>query len=362
MQLQSCYYRKIRVLTVLFILQSVFIPMSAFAIGSNFDYYTKVKFEYQYSDYLEYAWPSQIEYVFGEYSFRQPNPLLASFPEHRSLLRVTQAFGTRTEVQAMYHYSFLGRNYYLAPDGSRSQWNKDETLYNTRVSYKAQDNLTVSATAQYSVATGNALSADSDRTAALKGWMFDAGCEYDFAGFFKVEPSISIFTNKIDTSESGAQSYNLKLRQSLNNTAAAQVKYSFFHTDAIGDQPGLEYHTVTFWLSKWLPTQTAVHLFFRYHQDNQNSKSSGPGIEISQYLDWATTMTLSYRNYGMKNTDPESTFSQAIDGDKFTSDAYSLLLSRTFWNDTVVTLKYRYYTCNQDVRMNTYLLGIEQVF
>jgi len=99
-----------------------------------------------------------------------------------------------------------------------------------------------------------------------------------------------------------------------------------------------------------------------HHADNQNGVSNGPGIEISQYLDWATVMTLSYRNYKMTNDDPQSNFRQTINGDTFTSDAYSLILSRTFWNDTVIAVKYRYYTTNQKVRMNTYLISWEQVF
>jgi|GEM_PF-1425362 len=332
------------------------------AIGPNFDYYTKVKFEYQYSDYLDYSWPSAIEYAFGEHPFSQPNPLLASFPEHRWLTKVTQAFGSNIELQLMYHYSFLGKNYFTAEDGSRSQWNKSEHLYNSRVNYKVKDNLLLNGTVQYSTATGNQLYSASAETADLTGWMFDAGCDWDFAGFVRVEPSVSFFMNEIAGSKTNAQSMNLKLRQALSNTAAFQVKYSYFHTDPIGNQAGLEYQTVTGWLSQWLPTQTAIHLLYRYHVDNQNAVSNGPGIEISQYLDWATIMTLSYRNYRMNNDDPASNFRQAISGDKFTSDAYSLILSRTFWNDTVIGVKYRYYTTNQNVRMNTYLISLEQVF
>jgi len=335
---------------------------AALAIGPNFDYYSKVKFEYQYSDYLEYGWPAAVEYAFSEHLYQQPNPLLASFPEHRWLTKVTQAFGPSLEIQLMYHYSFLGKNYFINADGSRSEWNKSEHLYNSLLNYKLKDNLSLNGTVQYSLATGNQLSSYSAETADLTGWMFDMGFDWDFAGFVRLEPSLSFFWNEVGGTKTNAQSLNFKFRQALSNTTALQVKYSYFHTDAIGNQPGLQYQTITGWLSQWLPTQTAVHLIYRHHADNQNGVSNGPGIEISQYLDWATVMTLSYRNYKMTNDDPQSNFRQTINGDTFTSDAYSLILSRTFWNDTVIAVKYRYYTTNQKVRMNTYLISWEQVF
>ena len=337
-------------------------PCASWGIGPNYDYYTKVKFEYQYSDYLEYKWPAYIEYAFGDHPFTQPNPILNSFPEHRGLMRITQGFGTKMELQLLYHYSLLGREYRYAVSGQQQDWENSETLYNARLQYKINDNITANITGQQSTATVGILDEGSDKVSDLNGWMADFGFDYDFGGFFKIEPSISLFWNDIEGTKSNAQSYNLKLRQALTNTTATQVKYSFFNTDPVGEEPGLTYHTVTWWVSKWLPTQTAFHLFFRYHVDNQESESSGPGVDISQYLDWATILTFSYRYYKMTNDDLESNFNQVVKRGGFYSNAFSLLLSRTMWNDTVITLKYRYYTCNQDVRMNTYLLGIEQMF
>jgi len=346
---------------LLFLAVIFLIPHFTLAIGPNFDYYTKVRFEYQYSDYLEYKWPAYIEYAFPE-PFSQPNPLLASFPEHRGLTQITQAFGADLELQLLYHYSDLGREYYYQESGERAEWEDTEALYNARLEYKLNDNLTVNGSAQYSLATVGKLDPGSDEISDLKGWMADFGFAYDFGGFFKIEPGISLFWNKVGDIKSNAQSFNLKLRQALTNTTATQVKFSYFNTDPVGDQPGLTYYTVTWWMSQWLPTQTAAHIFLRYHQDNQESQSFGPGIEVSQYLDWATILTLSYRNYKMTNDDPESAFHQAVSKGSFHSNAFSAILSRTMWNDTVFSLKYRYYTCNQDVRMNTYLIGVEQVF
>ena len=332
------------------ILFPISIPHFCLAIGPNFDYYSKIKFEYQYSDYVQYEWPEYIEYAFGSHPYSQPNPLLASFPEHRGLTRITQAFGHDLELQLMYHYSFNGKVYDYDDAGNRSESESDEALYNARLEYKINDNFTANCSGQYTKASGD-----------LKGWMGVLGFAYDFGGFFKIEPDLSLFWNKVAGVKSNAQSYNLKLRQALTNTNATQIKYSHFNTDPVGEEEGLNYNTITWWISQWLPTETAVHLFIRYHTDNLEGESMGPGVEISHYIDWATILTLSYRNFRMTNDDPESAFRQQVEGD-FISNAFTAMVTRTMWNDTVIALKYRYYTCNQGVKMNTYMFSIEQVF
>ena len=188
------------------------------------------------------------------------------------------------------------------------------------------------------------------------------GCKYDFGGFFKIEPDVSLFWNDVGGVKSNAQAYNLKLRQALTNTTATQLKYAYFHSDPIDDQEGLSYHTLTWWVSQWLPTETALHLFLRYHFDNLEGQSIGPGIEVSHYVDWATILTLSYRNFKMVNDDEYSAFSQAVNGGAFYSNAFTVLVKRTIFSETEASIKYRYYTTNQNFRMNTYLFSIEHVF
>ena len=329
----------------------ILLPQTSYAIGSNFDYYTKVKFEYQYSDYLEYSWPEFVEYSFGDHDFSQPNPLLASFPEHRGLTRVTQGFGADLEVVMMYQYSYNGFTYDYDQLGNLSKSQSDEGIYNARAEYKMQDNFTVNSAAQY-----------TKTSSGLKGWMGVWGCEYDFGGFFKIEPDISLFWNDVAGIKSNAQAYNLKLRQALTNTTATQIKYAYFRTDPVADQEGLTYQTITWWVSQWLPTETAVHLFLRYHFDNLDGQSIGPGIEISQYIDFATILTLSYRNFKMVNDDPASAFNEAVGKGAFYSNAFTILVKRTIFGDTEASIKYRYYTTNQNTRMNTYLFSIEHVF
>jgi hypothetical protein len=189
--------------------------------------------------------------------------------------------------------------------------------------------------------------------------MWDGGVKYDFGGFFRIEPSLSLYWNDVSGAQQKSQSYTLKLRQALTNTTALQTKYNYFH--AQGGQ-GFSFNTVTLWLSQWFQSQTALHLSFRYHWDTQQGQSLAPGLEVGQYLNWATTLNVSYRFFTMENDDPASTFYQQITGDSFDSNSFSVILNRTQWTNTTLILKYRYYTCNQDVRMNTYLFSVEQVF
>ena len=323
-------------------------PEYSTAIGPNFDYYTKLKLEYQYTDYFEYKWPDYVEYFYGETDFSQPSPFLSKFPEHRFLTKITQAFGPDLELQVKYQYGYLGELYEYSGSVNPLITDDIEEIYNARLEYKINDNLTVNGSGQYTSTAGD-----------FHGWMGDWGFKYDFGGFFMIEPSLSLFWNEVGGSRQNAQSYNLKLRQALTNTTALQVKYNFFNASG---ESGFHFNTITTWLSQWLPTQTALHFSLRYHWDSLDGESLSPGIEAIQYLNWATQLHLSYRFFSMTSDDPESAFFDQIDGDSFDSNSFAIILKRNMWADTDIMVKYRYYGSNQDTRMGTYLLGIEQVF
>ena len=351
---------------IIIVISFILIPRSVLAIGLNFDYYTKVKFEYQYSDYEEFKWQPYIEYNFGKHEYTQPNPFLNSFPEHRGLTKITQGFGQNFELQLMYHYSYQGKEYYYDDTGNQGVFDTEEGFYNARGEYMVNNNLTVNGTIQYSEATAGLLDANTRKVADLRGWMGDFGFIYDFGGFFKIEQSISLFYNKVDDIDGGyvnsnAQSYNLKLRQALSHTTATQVKFNYFNSDPVAEEKGLRYGTFTWWISQWLPTESAVHFNLRYHKDNQGITSFGPGIEVSHYLNWATILTLSYRNNKMISDNPESDFYEVVRKGSFHSNAFTAMVTRTIWGDTIFVLKYRYYTTNQNISINTYMFSIEQV-
>lgn len=341
----STSHRRSLLLSIILVL---IVPIVSFAIGPNFDYYTKLKLEYQYTDYFEYKWPHYIEYIYGESDFSQPAPFLSKFPEHRFLTKITQAFGPDWELQVKYQYGFLGELYEYDNSGDFTKGDDLEEIYNARLEYKINDNFTVNSSAQYTTTSID-----------LTGWMGDWGFKYDYGGFFMIEPSLSFYWNEAGGSKQKAQSYNLKLRQALTNTTALQVKYN--HFNASGEN-GFHFNTLTTWLSQWLPTQTALHLSLRYHWDSLDGESYAPGIECIQYLNWATQLHLSYRFFTMSSDDSEAAFYDQITGDSFDSNSFSIILKRNMWADTDIMVKYRYYGSNQDTDMSTYLIGIEQVF
>ena len=311
---------------------------SGFAIGPNFDYYTKLKLEFQYSDYLQYEYPPFIPYEYPDQDLRQPHPFLADFPEERYLCKLTQAFGPDFELALKYQYSRLDR-------GSLQR------IYNGRGEYDISDSFSINGSLQYTKSVSD--------SGDFEGYMVDGGFKYDFGGFFMVEPGIGIYINEAGGTNQSSYSFNLKLRQALTNTTAFQLKHNYFTAES--DISSFHFNTLTCWLSQWLPTQTAVHLSLRYHWDSVAQDSYAPGIEVIQYLDWATLLTVSYRHFGM-TSDNEDFLEQLRSGNTFDSNSFAVVLTRTMWNDTIFMVKYRYYTCNQDVDMNTYLLGIEQVF
>ena len=334
-------------LTAVFIITAM--SGQVFAIGPNFDYYTKLKLEYQYTDYLEYEWPQYLEFFYGEDEFTQPAPFMAKFPEHRFLTKITQAFGPDVELQVKYQYGYLGKKYEYTPEAELVSDTDVEEIYNARMEYKLNDNWTINGSGQHTTATGD-----------FTGWMGDAGFKFDWGGFIMLEPSISLFWNQAAGVDQNAQSYNLKVRQAITNTTALQIKYNYFI--ATGED-GFHFNTVTGWISQWLPTQSALHLSLRYHWDSFKGESFAPGIELIHYLNWATQIQLSYRYFTMSGDDPEAPFfDQLIEGDSFDSNSFNIILKRNMWADTDIMVKYRYYGSNQNTRMNTYLIGVEQVF
>jgi hypothetical protein len=51
----------------------------------------------------------------------------------------------------------------------------------------------------------------------------------------------------------------------------------------------------------------------------------------------------------------------ALKGGKFNSWSFSGILSHQLFAETIVMLKYRYYWSDQDIEMNTYLLGLQYI-
>ncbi len=306
--------------------------LAAYAGPLSIGGFTQVKTEYQYTDYDEYGYPDPLLYEYPEEYF-QPLPYVADFPENRGLIRLTKGLGINDEMEVKYQYSDL------------DEGNQQE-LFNLKYSR----NLSGSADAHLSsqLTTG---------AAGFLGKMFEAGGKYDWAGFVLASASYAYYSNETDTSLNDSHSWQLKLRQTLTKTTAFQVRHDWFF--ASGENADFTSNTLTFWLSQWFPTRTALHLEWREHWDTMGLVSHAPTIEIDQYLSWATLVKVRGRYYYGKPSDPIAL--ESIKGDSFNSYSISGIISHYLFAETNVSLKYRYYTSDQDISMNTYLLAIEHI-
>lgn len=298
--------------------------------------FTQVKLEYQYTDYLEYKYPNPILFEYPNQDYRQPVPYIADFPENRALAKVSQGLGINDVLHVKYQYSDLDRN----------KW---QQLFNLKYVRNLSASTEAHVAGQITTGSGSFL-----------GKMIEVGGKVDWAGFFLLEGTYAYYSNKVDTagaSSSDAHSFELKLRQALSKSTALQVKYGYFFSGG----PGADFfsNTLTFWLSQYLPTRTAVHLEWREHWNGQHYHAWSPGLEIDQYLSWATVLTFRARFYQGLPEDPMQ--SMSLQGSKFDSYSVSGVLSHHIFAETVVMLKYRYYWSDQDIRMNTYLIGLEHI-
>ena len=313
-------------------LYPLFISAGNLSLGN----FTQIKLEYQYTDYFDYTYPNPILFEYPDHDYRQPAPYIADFPENRALAKITQGLGINDELQIKYQYSDL-----------------DETRYQDLFNLKYVHNLSPSADLRLSTQITRGSGGFLSR-------MIGVGGRIDWAGFVLAEGSYAYYANKLDTaitSGNDAHSIELKLRQALSRSTALQVKYSYFF--AAGENADFFSNTLTFWLSQYLPTRTALHLEWREHWNGLRFRSVSPGLEIDQYLSWATILTFRARFYRGLPRDP--TQLEIISGNKFESYSLSGILSHHIFAETVVMLKYRYYRSDQDIRMNTFLIGLEHI-
>ncbi|RJP73341.1 MAG: hypothetical protein C4524_14755 [Candidatus Zixiibacteriota bacterium] len=303
----------------------------SFSIGN----FTQVKLEYQYTDYFNYAYPSPILFEYPGHEYRQPLPYIADFPENRVLGRVSQGLGINDVLQVKYQYSQL--------DEATNQ-----ELFNAKYTRNVTDNTEAHVSGQVTRGTGGFL-----------GRMIEAGGKVDFAGFTLADVSYGYYYNTVDSlpGSSDAHSLELKLRQSVSRSTALQVKYGYYFVD--GDQGDFFSNTLTFWVSQYLPTKTAVHAEWRENWNGMQYRAWSPSLEVDQYLSWGTILTLRGRYYRGLPKDPVQL--ETITGDYFESWSLSGLLSHRLFAETTVMVKYRYYWSDEDIEMNTYLLALEHI-
>ncbi|HEX9974404.1 MAG TPA: hypothetical protein VGD14_20215 [bacterium] len=306
-----------------------------------------IKSEYQYSDYLKYTYPDPILYEYPDVPYSQPLPYIFSFPEHRFLTKITQYFGFDTNLGLRYQFSQLDKN-------------NQQYIYYSRLTHELSDLYSIMGTYQFMEFKNTA---DSDKN--YSGHMFEVGGKFNFAGAVHIEPSYGYYTSSYVSPEAkkgGAHSILLLLRQAFSSTTALQVKYNYFYVDyttKLNKRQLFYANTLTLWLSQYLPTETAFHLSTRFYWNDEKTKSISPSIEIIQYINWKTVLQFSYRYYYNK---PQSeAFLERIAGDSFSNQAYSAILDYSFSANTKILLKYRFYISDQNIKMNTYVIGMEHI-
>ena len=323
------------------------IPKNIYAQLLGPGYQTVIKLEYQYSDYFNYSYPDPILYDYPDVIYFQPQPYIASFPEHRFLAKISQYFGFFTNLGLRYQKGILDDNI-------------QQNTYNATLTHELSDLYSVTGAYQY-------MEVDNQENDTLDyaGHMLELGGKFNFAGATYIEPSYAYYTSSYFSPEAaagGGHFITLRLRQALSQALAVQVKYDYLSvnfTSINGQENYYHANTLTIWASQWLPTQTAFHVLGRSYWDSYKTFSISPGCEVIQYVKWNIILHLSYRFYHNKPI-IESVL-QRIKGNSFTTNAASVILDYRLSANTTIGLKYRFYTSNQDIDMNTYLISLEQV-
>ncbi len=302
------------------------------AIGSTGWFATRVKFEYQYTDYNEYRYPDPIPPSYPDVEYTRPDPYIADFPETRTLVRVTQAFGPTNVLQLRYQYSDLTDT-------------KRQNLYYVRF---ARDVTQV--TSLYAVYQVTEL------PDWFSGYMVTLGAHHDRSGWILGDWSASYFRNRAaDGNLVETLIPSFQLRYSIDGMTALTGRW-----EAYWARGGNGKSTANVWslfLSRYLPTQTAVHVACRLYDNSGGVRSWAPMLEVAQYIRWNLTLRMTYRYYTNEIEDPE--IKTAIEGDGVRSHSVRGYLEWQIGSDLKIHIKLRRYVSNQHVEMNTYLLGFE---
>ncbi len=330
------------------------LPQTLPAIGSSGMYTTSLKFEYQYSDYDEYKFP-ELDSDDPSIKYEYVDPYIVNFPEHRSLAKVIQSFGPITTLDCRYEYSALTRD-------------KDQHRYYFRLDRDITDMTTLYGAYQYLD-----VSYDSPDSSSSGGYMLMAGFKHDQSGWIKSEVSFSYdhnsspvtyelndsLDNPIDTVRTKllTETYMpmAQLRWSINSVTAINGRWDGYW--AVSDSGTFPAHAFTVFVSRYFPTQTALHLFMRYYFNDSGVESFAPAFEIAQYIRWNLTLRLTYRFY--RNWFEEDTAPDYVEGGSITSHSARAYLEWQVGAATKLHFKLRRYMSDQDIRMNTYLIGFE---
>ncbi|HEX9933671.1 MAG TPA: hypothetical protein VGB38_00635, partial [bacterium] len=295
----------------------------------------KIKFEIQYADYGEYEYPEPVVYRYGIGDYVQNYPYIVNFPEKRGLMKFTRTLGRSTGASLKYQYSELR-------DGVQQHLGELKLTHNLRSNLIGLVNgQWIFDTREFNaVQPGTGFQWQPGRLTILQG---------DAQIYFRGREAQSV------GGEMQAVNARLKIRQVLTVSTALLVEYVYY--DADGENLKFKSHSGSVWLSQFLPTQSALHLNFRYYDNSMGIRSWAPSIELAQYLNWAMVLRIKYRYYANKSENVSLGEKDVIVPDNLKSNTISVQLNREMSSDLEAYGMVRYYKSNLGVQMNTYLMG-----
>jgi len=308
------------------------------AIGSTGLFVTRIKIEYQYSDYDKFEYPL-VESDDPLRGYEYLNPYLFDFPEHRFLSRIMQAIGPHNVMELRHEYSDLN----LEKSSQRYFLRYDKILNQTT---------TLFASGQYLNINNNS----PDSSSNSGGYAFGVGLKYDRSGWIKGETSISY--DQLRTPEDmiiRTISPMLNVRYAIDGKTAIGLRWEGYKSES--DSGNYPANATTLTISRYLPTNTGLHIYVRFYNNSYGIRSFSPAIELAQYISWNLLFRCNYRFYNNKYK--KDIAPQFIEDGTITASSIRFSADWQARPDLKVVARLRRYLSDQDIRMNTYLLGFE---
>ncbi len=308
--------------------------VDAFAIFGGGMYPTRLKMEYQYSDYTSYRYPEAIIPNYPDTLFQGQDPHIADFPENRALVKITQTLSPMSALQLRFQYSDLTED-------------KEQNLIYARYAHDVTELHTLYGSYQYLKQPDNYV-----------GHMFQFGIREDRSGWIVGETSLSYLRNVYDDGNM-IETYApmLQMRFSLDRYTAILGRWEGYWTG--GDNDDIKSFIYSLYISRFFETQTAVHIGCRYYDNDLGVVSYAPAFEIAQYVLWNLTLRASYRYY--ENEIENAEIAATLEQSAIRSHSFRAIVEWEAIGDVKFHLKLRRYTNNQHIGMNTYLLGFEVI-
>jgi len=308
---------------------------SAQGYDDSFEMKNKLKVELQYADYGEYEYPEPILYHYGVSSYQQIQPFIVNFPELRCLVKFVRLVDRKTALGVKYQYSDLKED-------------AAQHFGELRITRNLSESVIGLGMVQFMY--------DTRGFGSIQGGV---GGQWDINVLTSLQGDIQYYGRSSAAAAVGGSmgTFNLRLKVRRVITVSTALQGEYIYYNANGDKISFNSQTTGIWISQYLPTESAVHLHFRYYTNSMGIHSIAPSLEIAHYLNYATVLSLKLRYYENKSDNVSLGESDVIIPDGLRSRSVSLQLNREFGISVLAYLKYRYYTSSLNVTMNTYMIG-----